>query len=149
MLSVICNVDFKENDRFSQTQNYANLLKNNYFDIVSNDEFFHKFIAHLKSNMNDLELNEEIFSTNASEFVKDYLKEKPHADTSLMVLAISCMQSFVQLNWIGPLPVQTSNLPLNLIEKSLTENSASNRAFNLIDHFKPNSEVDTRKFYSI
>jgi hypothetical protein len=95
--------------------------------------------------MDDLELNEGAFSTKSSEFVKEYLKEKPHADTSLIALAISCLQSFVQLNWLGPLPIQTSNLPLNLIENSLTENSSSNRAFNLIDHFKPHSEVDTRE----
>jgi hypothetical protein len=147
MLSIICNVDFNEKDNFSQTQNYSNLLKNNHFDIVSNDEFFHKFIAHLKSSTNNLDLDEEMFSIKSSEFVKSYLIDKPHADTSLITLAISCLQSFVQLNWIGPLPIQTSNLPINIIEKSLSENSSSNRAFNLIDHFKPNSEVEQEHLF--
>ena len=143
MLSILCNVNFNEKDEFRNSKNYQDLLNNDYLNIISENEYFHKYIDNLKSILETSDNEEESLRT-----VKTNLNS--YLDLSkqdCVTLAISCLQSFVQINWLGPSPIQTSNLPMSIIQDKLLENEPSNRVFNLIDHFKPMSQVNNSLKY--
>jgi hypothetical protein len=136
MLSLLCNVDFGEKDEFRNSSGYRDLLDQNYLSIICENEHFHKYVDSLKSNLDDA-IEEDSFKTVKLN-LNSYLESNKH---ECVYLAIACLQSFVQINWLGPSTIQASKLPMALIEDKLFENEPSNRVFNLIDHFKPMSQV--------
>lgn len=107
MLSVICGVDFKEsNDKFAQTKSFKNLAGFRYQDSVASCSHF-KEIARLLSSKDAEPL----------ESVKSYLGQvikKSRDDATqlqeLVELGISCLQLFLQTNWLGPLEDYTRDL---------------------------------------
>jgi hypothetical protein len=137
MLSLLCNVNFNENDEFRDNKYYQDLSNNEFLKIISENENFHKTIDNMKTIFNDSQ-NEEDANKLTKSNINSYLDTNKKDSVSL---AISCLQSFVQINWLGPTPLQSSKLPMSLIQEKLYENEPSNRVFNLIDHFKPMSEV--------
>ena len=99
MLSIICGVDFKESsDKFSKTKSFRNLINAKYEESLASSSHL-KEIASL--------LNQD--SSEPYEAVKNYLSqviEKCTEDdqfNELVELGISCLQLFLQTNWLGPL----------------------------------------------
>lgn len=137
MLSLLCNVNFNENDEFRDSKCYQDLFNNEFLKIISENENFHKTIDSLKTIFNESQNEDDInklIKSNMNSYMETNKKD-------CINLAISSLQSFVQMNWLGPSPLQSSKLPMTLIQDRLYENEPSNRVFNLIDHFKPISEV--------
>ena len=137
MLSLLCNVNFNENDEFRDSKCYQDLFNNEFLKIISENENFHKTIDSLKTIFNESQNEDDI-----NKLIKSNMNSYMETDKKDCInLAISSLQSFVQMNWLGPSPLQSSKLPMTLIQDRLYENEPSNRVFNLIDHFKPISEV--------
>jgi hypothetical protein len=137
MLSLLCNVNFNENDEFRDSKCYQDLFNNEFLKIISENENFHKTIDSLKTIFNESQ-NEDDINKLIKSNMNSYMETNKK---NCINLAISSLQSFVQMNWLGPSPLQSSKLPMTLIQDRLYENEPSNRVFNLIDHFKPISEV--------
>ena len=53
MLSLLCNVNFNENDEFRDSKCYQDLFNNEFLKIISENENFHKTIDSLKTIFNE------------------------------------------------------------------------------------------------
>ena len=136
MLSIICEAEFHETDSFSKSKSHANLLANKHVENVHSNLFFKELITKLHTeNLEANELKEQVKSL-ISDHVETY-KDNEAERYEIISLAISCLQCFVQANWLGPLPEQTSNLPVHL-QKS-DPNDFSKKMFFLKDFL--NTEV--------
>ena len=70
-------------------------------------------------------------------FVKNSIKNDDDDNNELISLAISCLQMFVKINWLGPTPIELANIPSLLARKdSAKELSLNERIFNLREHFQ-------------
>ena len=143
MISLLCGVRFDDTnkiDDFSQTKSFENLLNNDHLEnICGHSHLFNGFIDFLK----DLNLQDEEKSTIAlvKTFVLDSIKNNNHDSNELVSLAISCLQAFVKINWLGPLPIEMANIP-SILRKDLPKDvSANDRVFNLREHFQDDKKV--------
>ena len=60
MLSLICEVDFKnETNLFGSFKTYSHLKDNNHLKTIESSLFYQSFIQHLKTNIVDLENSHE------------------------------------------------------------------------------------------
>jgi len=104
MLSILCEVDFKEEINY---KSYLKLKNNDHIENLNENDFYQLFIEHLKStSLNSID--------SIKKFVSDYIlankNQNDEAVFNLVSLAISCIQLFVQANWLGPLPLQINPL---------------------------------------
>lgn len=134
MLSILCNTNLGEEDCFrSSVKSYSNLAEE----------------AHVK-NLND---NKDLFSGIVSELIS-VLKETTDASLTFdrvkktigdenkldyVSVAISCLQLFAQVNWLGPVPIDLLDLPPALQQNK--DLSLDNHVFNLVDYFPLKSQV--------
>jgi len=141
MLSLLCGVNFNEtskvDDCFTRTKSYTNLLHNNHLEnICEHSSFFNTFIAYLK----DLNLPDDNNNKETIELIRAFVKNSIKNDddnNELISLAISCLQMFVKINWLGPTPIELANIPSLLARKdSAKELSLNERIFNLREHFQ-------------
>lgn len=148
MLSLICEVDFKENDNFRCSKSYANLYANRHVENLIENRIFSDFIRFTK----DLYINEETNESTVSKlssFVKDLIISDETDKNELLSLGISCLQSFAQINWLGPVPAQLSKMPSYLINANLQKPDANMKVFSLVDFFDLNGKVIFRKFLKL
>lgn len=133
MLSILCEVDFKEEINY---KSYLKLKNNDHIENLNENNFYQLFIEHLKSTSLDS-------IDSIKKFVSDYIlankNQNDEAIFNLVSLAISCVQLFVQANWLGPLPLQINpNLPKAVLESQLaSENKLNRKIFYLSDFFNP------------
>ncbi len=133
MLSILCEVDFKEEINY---KSYFKLKNNDHIENLNENDFYQLFIEHLKSTSLDS-------IDSIKKFVSDYIlankNQNDEAVFNLVSLAISCIQLFVQANWLGPLPLQINpNLPKAVLESQLAnENKLNRKIFYLSDFFNP------------
>jgi hypothetical protein len=133
MLSILCEVDFKEEINY---KSYLKLKNNDHIENLNENDFYQLFIEHLKSTSLDS-------IDSIKKFVSDYIlankNQNDEAVFNLVSLAISCIQLFVQANWLGPLPLQINpNLPKAVLESQLAnENKLNRKIFYLSDFFNP------------
>lgn len=139
MLSILCDVDFREKDDFRNTKSFEKLNKNEHLENLCENAFFHEFMTFLKET-NSQALDLDTKKSNLQSFIGNQLSQTD-LKQELISLGISCIQSFAQINWLGPLPAQFSNLPTALRDLNLEQPNPSLRVFNLIDHFELNSKV--------
>ena len=137
MLSIICGVRFDENnDDFSKTKTYSNLLDNDHVQNIGEHDFFKTFMSHtilLACQETSDDDKEKTFESIKS-YVKEYIKSCNSND--LISLAISCLQSFVIVNWLGPTPVELANIPSLLKNERPDEPTLNDKVFNLKEHFQ-------------
>lgn len=150
MISIICGIRFDDAsnkiDNFSGSKYFENLLNNDHLEnICEHSSLFNGFISYLK----ELNLQDDDDDKSTFELLKDFLKDaiKNSDDTNELVsLAISCLQAFVKINWLGPIPIEMANIP-SLLRKDLPkEISINDRAFNLREHFKDDKKVFQKMF---
>ena len=133
MLSILCEVDFKEDINY---KSYLKLKNNDHIGNLNENDFYQLFIEHLKSTSLDS-------IDSIKKFVSDYIlankNQNDEAIFNLVSLAISCVQLFAQANWLGPLPLQINpNLPKAVLESQLAnENKLNRKIFYLSDFFNP------------
>ncbi len=93
MLSIICEVDFKEsNDPFRQSKTYSHLMSNSHLENISSNHFFQQFIDKIVSE-------NVIDHQNLSDFILENLElnkeNKQTEQFELVSLAISCLQTVI------------------------------------------------------
>ena len=132
MLSIICEVEFKEEEtnEFRRSKSYSNLVANKHLETIDSSAFFKDFIQNLKSNS---QLTAETTHEPLEALTLNYIKDNQENSHELVCLAVSCLQSFAQANWLGPLPAQISNLPLALQQEAPID--INKRVFYLRDVF--------------
>lgn len=137
MLSILCEVDFtNETNNFAQLSSYSNLKTCNYLENLENNSFYSSFIELLKST------DSETDDISLKKFVTDFIANCGNDDErfNLVSVAISCLQLFVQANWLGPLPLQINpNLPKAVIESQLANDKMGDtkrKIFYLIDYYQ-------------
>ena len=125
MLSIICEVDIKnENNIFGSFKTYSHLKNNDHIENVKSNLFYKLFIEYLKTNIVDLENNHELVKKFVSDYISNLRNDESHFD--LVSLAISCIQLFVQVNWLGPLPMQINPvLPKAVIYSQISNDKKS------------------------
>lgn len=149
MLSIICGVDFNEtHDEFTKTSSYSHLLNNNHLQNINENPFYSEFIANLKTITAKEDVEPENKVAQIVDFVRASLKQGVKNNYELISLGISCLQAFVQINWLGPIPIEFANLP-SAIKTEADLNSLDNKAFLLIDHFSPDKKVNLNSFFFI
>ncbi len=144
MLSIICEVEFKnENNNFHMFKTYSHLKNNSHLENVESSLFYKLFIDYLKTNISDLENNHDAVSKFVSDYILNLSNDESRFD--LVVLAISCIQLFVQANWLGPLPIQINlSLPKAVIDSQIAndKNGEVNRkVFYLKSAFEPQVDI--------
>lgn len=138
MLSLICEVDFKEDDDFRLNKSYTNLVQNNHFNVLKNIPFYNEYVAFSKKLFNESFDNDHLIM-ELKNFVNSKIDNLNQND--ILSVAISCLQSFALINWLGPVPVQFSTLNSELKILDLDNPSDSLLVLNLIKHFNLHSEV--------
>ena len=139
MLSILCEVDFKETDDFRQTKFYKNLVNNNHLEVLTNIPLFDEFITFSKQ----LYCESSDCDHQMSELKKFVSIKINQSDKNEMIsFAISCLQSFAWINWLGPVPVQFSTLSSELKNIDLQSPNDTLKVFNLIKSFELNSQVN-------
>lgn len=138
MLSLICEVDLKENDDFRQNKFYSNLAQNNHLNVLKNISFFDEFVVFSKKIFSQHSENDHLM-TELKNFVSKKIDESDLND--VLSMSISCLQTFALINWLGPVPVQFSTLTSEIKKLDLNNPSDSLIVLNLIKHFDLNSEV--------
>lgn len=149
MLSLICNFEWNEtNDRFSQIGSYKNLIENRHTENICGNDFYWKYIEHLKDVcFSGTKLEIEETHEKIKSFIGEYISSnRAHLD-EVISLAISCLHGFVQANWLGPDPIYKTNQPLYLVIDKLKEKTPSNRVFCLVDYFDPANKVIKNTIY--
>ena len=142
MLSIICEANFKEvNDSFSKSKSYLNLSTNNHIENVYSNAFFTKFIEKLKVQNFEIYDDYSKIKKLTEKLVLEQIALDENENNELVSLAISCLQCFVQANWLGQLPQQTSNLPVHLQKDESSD--ISKKLFFLKDFFNN----DVKFFY--
>lgn len=144
MLSILCNVNLGEEDGFrSSLKSYECLAKEDHVKNLSeiNKSVFNELIgevvnvfketAEAKSRLE--RLKKTIISSLSSSSESDRRIE-------YVSLAVSCLQSFAQVNWLGPVPRDLLNLP-SAIHNKHESHTSDNSVFNLVDHFALHSQV--------
>jgi hypothetical protein len=141
MLSVLCNVELNEkNDSFSQnTKSYNRLVQNQHLENLNENPIFFDFIDNLTQVVKQPNLNDTTKLNQTIDFIKSQINESNLNE--LVSLAISAMQLFVQINWLGPNTATFVNIPNQLIDENELKNNLSFKIFNLLEYFKLNSEV--------
>ncbi len=140
MLSIICEAEFKETtDSFTKSKSYPNLLANNHAENIYSNEFFNRFIMQISKSFQSSGTDETIKDLTEKIILEkiEIARENETEKYELVCLAISCLQCFVQANWLGPIPQQTSNLPAHLQKDEPTD--IEKKLFFLKDFF--NNEV--------
>lgn len=145
MLSLICEVDFKEDDDFRLSKSYSNLVQNNHFNVLINIPFYDEFVSFSKKIFSQSFENDHLMM-ELKNFVCSKIDNLNQND--VLSVAISCLQSFAFINWLGPVPVQFSTLKSELKNLDIDNPSDSLVVLNLIKHFSFNSQV-TFTFYVI
>ena len=131
MLSIICETDFSEKaDLFHKTKSYENLKSNKHIENVHSSLIFNDFITQINTANSD---PTELIGATFNKYF-EAKKNIEHERYELLSLAISCLQCFVQANWLGPLPEQTSNIPVHLQKDDPLD--LSKKLFYLRDSFK-------------
>ncbi len=148
MLSIICEAELNDpHDSFSKTKSYSGLLTNSHAENVYSNEFFKSFITQIKNSYHS-SVTDETLKEQTEKILFEQIELTKDNDTEkyeLVVLAISCLQCFVQANWLGPIPQQTSNLPAHLQKDEPAD--IEKKLFFLRDFF--NNEVFFLSFYSL
>ena len=140
MLSIICEADFKENDEFrSGTSSYQSLFHNEHLENVNSSDFFNDFVENLKSNIDLLQKNESL--NLVKNMIKKFLEKNPSQLNDIISLCISCLQSFVHVNWLGPSPVATN------IFTSMKKSDPRMKVFNLSQFF--DEDVKKLKLFDV
>jgi hypothetical protein len=144
MLSLLCNVDFEVKDRFYENNDsYENLLANNYLEVINTSDFYSKFVQLLiESGSGELELEQ------MAKFVREELSNESVSTKNLVSLAISCLQAFAQINWLGPNTSARPNIPNSLIDENEIKSKIDFRIFTLSHHYGLNTEVFFQYFHS-
>ena len=100
MLSVLCGVDFKESsDKFAQTKSFKNLTSCKYQQSVANSSHF-KEIARLMSSKDSEPF--EALKSYLGQAIDKFRNDAGQLE-ELVELGVSCLQLFLQNNWLGPL----------------------------------------------
>lgn len=134
MLSILCNLNLGEDDTLRQS--YPNLADANHTkNVQDNKVLYNKFIAEAIRIFVDVT---EPSSRRVEQLKKIVLDVDNRLDC--VSLAISCLQLFAQVNWLGPVPVDLLNLP-SLIQRQHKPESLENFVFNLTDYFPLRSKV--------
>lgn len=142
MLSLICSVNFDPGqltagDReFAKSLNsYTNLAEDRHLDNLRDHKpIWNAFLTGLKSAGDSAE-------ENCLKLDKLKASLGP-ASPELVSMAVSCLQLFVQVNWLGPLPNEILNLPSLIAERqAASEQTLHDEVFNLSEHFTPRSQV--------
>lgn len=142
MLSILCEIDFKEADDFRHTKLYQNLLDNDHLNVLSNISFFDEFITFSKQLYGEsLDLENQM--SELKKFVSAKINESDRNE--ILSLAISSLQSFAWINWLGPVPVQFSTLSSEIKKLDLKNPVDTLKVFNLIESFELNSQVYYKK----
>ncbi|RMZ93324.1 tetratricopeptide repeat 27, partial [Brachionus plicatilis] len=137
MLSLLCEIDFKENDDFRQTKSYPNLMQNNYLNILKKIQIFNEFVTFSKQIFSQSSDNDQLMGE-----LKSFVGSKIDSLglNEAISMGISCLQSFAYINWLGPVPIQFSTLTSEIKKLDLENPSESLTVLNLINHFDLNSE---------
>ena len=142
MLSIICGVRFGEADDFSATKTYSNLLDNNHVANICEHALFKTFIADLIALEDDKDKAVEAAKAHLNQYITNACGDDTQLMNDLIGLAISCLQAFAIVNWLGPTPVELANIPSMLKNESDKEITLNDRVFCLKEHFQDDVKVD-------
>lgn len=133
MLSVLCNANLNVQDSFSANNvHYSNLVENVYVPNLLSNGLFSEFVQRA--------INESDLNTLRS-FLDKKIKSNELTANELVSLAISSLQSFVHINWLGPNTTNLPSIPDHLLEDQKSKNQADFKVYSLVDFFPLNSQV--------
>ena len=145
MLSVICNVDFNEkSDSFQSHNSFNELLNHNHLQNVISCEFYARFVENLIKIFSK-ESNETCRIESLSVLIESSLEEQEITRFDLTSLAISCLQLFAHINWLGPNTSSKPNIPNSLLDENTIKSNLNYRVFCLVDYFQFYSQVRVLK----